>query len=268
MKIACIINGQLRIKDTTHANELNELLKGTDVYIRSYPEYQNTFKFLSFKEKVLKSVPKLPQAGLYQYYTLQDIVRKYKNELLEYDLIFRYRTDLKLKIKNLANHLEENYEFKENTFYAKSDWIFCCKPKLFIELFENVFDIIMEKYINKERFYFPIHWENLIKSLESGYGHIRNHWLNYPQQYFPKDFKSNPDYMIPLIRENLKELNDLNNNNNKDIQVYTKGAERRKKKLLSTEKFIIIYVLRKAPLLHFKMDMHMPIPAIRNKWKI
>lgn len=270
MKIACIINGQLRVKDKTHLETLNRQLSGCDVYIRTYPEYTRTANALAHKRCVIGSAPKVPLPNLYQYWTLQDIVRTYKEELLEYDLIFRYRTDLQMKIPNLAQHLRE-YTFTDSTFYAKTDWIYCCKPKLFIEMFENVYDTILQRYINRESEYVPIHWDNLIQSLYSGYGHFRNHWLNYPTQYFPGNFNSGPDIMLPNIQKYKKELEELNKQPPeiyKKIPVNTKDWKRRSKLLISTEKFIALYALQFCPILQFKMEFVMPNPHVRANWKL
>lgn len=269
MKIACIINGQLRVKDIAHANRLNRLFRDCDVYIRSYPEYAKTARFLNHKRAIINKTPKVPQSNLYQYYTLQDTVRTYKSELLEYDLIFRYRTDFALHIDNLATHLRE-YSFKDNEFYAKTDWIFCCKAKQFVEMFENIYDTMIKKYINRETWYMPIHWENLKLSLADYYGHIRNHWINYPAKYFPANFTSDYGGLVPIINANIKELNKLNDpkHYNHNIKTVTKGFKKRRGILLSTEKFIILYVLQQCPILHFNMKMIMPVPSVRNRWKL
>jgi hypothetical protein len=265
-KIAYIINGQLRVKNTAHASQLNQLLKNGQVYLTTYPTYAKTAKFLTHKQLLIANPPKLPQDGLYQYWMLQHTIRTYKIELQQYDMIFRYRTDLTLKIANLSDYIAAN--FTSDKFYAITDWVFCCNAKIFIQLFENVYDDIMTRYINRERIFLPVNWGNLKITLENN-ATVRAAWLNLPAKYFtiPVRFYS----MLEAINKYRKELEELNNDpHNSKIPTitYERKIKQRQSRPLSTEKFIVLYVTHTVPIYPMNIPAIMAAPHERSHWKL
>jgi hypothetical protein len=268
LKIAYIINGQLRIKDKQHANRINQLLDKGDVYLTTYPVYLNTSKYLKHKRLIVCQPPKLPQDGLYQYWTLQHTLDVYKTELQNYDVILRYRTDLELKINNLADYINSNFSSNDDKFYARTDWMFYCNAKLFINLFENVYTNITTTYINRERNFLPMNWRNLQSTVGTG-ALIRWGWLNYPLQYFPESLS--PITISDNINKYIKELDELNNDvtaSNIAINTFPRALKQRQSRPLSTEKFIVLYVTQKAVIYPINIPMVMPVPQVRNKWKL
>ena len=270
MKIAYLINGQLRVKNKSHADSLNKLFEGGDVFLVTYSEYANTAKYIKHKELIVCKPPKLRQDGLYQYWTLQHALHVLGDQLKNYDLIFRYRTDLQLDVPNLYSYLSELFSTNSNSdcdFYARSDWIFCCKTKLFFELFENVYDDILKKYIDRETIYLPINFNNLRLSLLDNIHHVRWHWLNYPTKYFSLEAIVS-DGLIQILTDHSESLENETFDSNTPVITHPVSIRQRQSRPLSTEKFIILFVLQKVPIKHFTFTMKMPSPQVRNRWKI
>jgi hypothetical protein len=153
-----------------------------------------------------------------------------------------------------------------NNFYARSDWIFSCKTKLFFEIFENVYDDILNKYIDREKVYLPIHFQNLKSTLEDNLHHVRWHWLNYPAKYF--SVQTLNDGPLSVITNNLTQLNSEKFDVNTPVITHPVSLQQRQNRPLSTEKFIILFVLQKTPIKHFTFEMKMPLPQERNRWKL
>lgn len=275
LKIAYIINGQLRVKNLAHAQALNKQFEGGDVFLITYPEYANTAKHLTHKELMICNPPKLRQDGLYQYWTLQETLKVYKEKLKEYDVIFRYRTDLELRRLpngNLTEYLQTLFQNDTSNnnrgdFYARSDWIFSCKTQLFFDIFENVYDNILNNYIDRERIYLPINFENLRLTLMNGIHHIRWHWVNYPSKYFSVANLSGAG-LLKILTDNKEQLSRENFDSNTPTITHPVSLKQRQSRPLSTEKFIILFVLRMSPIKQFTFDMEMPKPLERNRWKL
>ncbi len=84
------------------------------------------------------------QQNMLQWLHLNNIIKKYKNKLMEYDIIIKLRLDIILNIENCSyiSHIQElNYNY--NTIYCHSDIIFACHYKVFIDLFEDFYDKII-----------------------------------------------------------------------------------------------------------------------------
>jgi hypothetical protein len=161
MKIAVIITGDVR---DCHLNKnFNNLFPGIDIFIGSYIKhkpYFETFKCNKINMVLIDPISDIRfpsginkdkmQQNMLQWLHMDNILKKYKNDLLKYDVIFKVRFDTKLFVKeNPINYTLPLYNVAlktlENKLYCNSDRVFYSKSKTFIKLFEDFYDEVINK---------------------------------------------------------------------------------------------------------------------------
>lgn len=160
MKVAVLITGQLRFNNEQILKDFKKILTNFDIYISTYESFKREANYLTDKNNILYVDEKLQmQRHKYQWFHLNNLLKTFKNELLEYYSIIRLRTDIKtnLKIENLLN-------LNEKTFYIKSDWVFYAKTKHFYFCLENFYEELSTIYNIPKDTYIPINYENICLS--------------------------------------------------------------------------------------------------------
>lgn len=161
MKIAVLINGELRFKNNDDLNKFKYIFREFDIFISTYKKFKKEAELLSDKILYVNDNLKLRRHE-YQWYHLNNILKNFKNELLEYYCIVRMRTDILMEKLSLSYENFSNLE--ENTLYTKTDWIFYGLSKHFYYCFENFYKEIYNNYNVKNDVYIPINYNNILKS--------------------------------------------------------------------------------------------------------
>ena len=209
MRIAIILPGELRFESLNHFNNFYEKVKDYDIYISTYAKYEKLCKKLNayylivdenktYEEKFdFVNIKSKNKNRIWQWYHLSNILKKYKNELSNYDCILKLRTDIifsKPKITKVNKY----------TIYAASDLIFYAEAKHFIKVFENIFDNIKNIYYNNVSKYIPISYDNILNSnisLTNQTNGLRYNWL-----ILPTLIHVNEHFFVSLFDENFYEL--------------------------------------------------------------
>ena len=101
-----------------------------------------------------------PPTGLdniYQFIHLDNIIKNYKDQLKNYDILYKIRTDIEFEKKIFYINVNSN------TIYLFRDFLFFGKSEHFIKVFENYYDDIMNYYFGKMNDYIPINLKNFLK---------------------------------------------------------------------------------------------------------
>ena len=161
-KIAIIIIGDVR-----ECNVLKDLPKhfsNFDVYIGSYKKHQEyvntigkkTFTYLIDPVSDIRPPNGLllsdMQQNMLQWLHLDNIIKKYHKNLLNYDYIFKFRFDI--HIPNVNNYY---YFFnklilscKDNKLYAYKDVLFYSNTNTFLNAFSNLYDTVINETFNDD----------------------------------------------------------------------------------------------------------------------
>ena len=208
MKTAIIITGELRFKGRVHFNRFCRLIKGYDVFLCTYPDYE------PLAQKITKKYILLPrsaggirgkmQTNIFQWLHLDNLLKEYLPELEQYDNILKLRTDIAFtrgwvneahKLRNSftvkGNSVITHYlqSLEKNTLYATSDILFYASSSHFIKTFKDFYSDIYGKYWRKCINYYPLNFDSILKS-ECGNFHlgalvgdikgVRFNWLVLP----------------------------------------------------------------------------------------
>lgn len=205
LNIALLITGQLRFENESLFNSFLDIIKDYDVYISTYTIYKHLAKKITdnviFLDEHIDYKRKY-QSNMYQWWHLQNLIRKYKPILLKYDILYRLRVDINIP-KELFNKKTDI-----RTIYSFRDFIFFGNKLHFIKLFENFFDDILNKYYGlPPRRYININYSNFIKTKNPCY---MWKWFTYPKFIYNNDF----NIIKANMMNNMYKLNYINNNNN------------------------------------------------------
>ena len=157
MKIAIIITGDVR--ECFVKNEIINIFRNYDVFCGSYIRHKNyisniglnNFSFLIDEQKDIRLPNGIKkeeiQQNMLQWLHLDNIIKKFKNKLLTYDIILKYRFDYFINDSNFINKIL----VEPNVLYNHSDIIFYSDSLTFINIFEKYYDNIQHFNFHKNR---------------------------------------------------------------------------------------------------------------------
>lgn len=163
MKLALIIIGELR--DTANTIDKNRtFFKDVDIFVGGYKRDHKYYKSLEGNKNLClssmsfinKNIPDKIGINHYkrsmlQWHHLDNVIKVYENELLEYDVILKIRTDTVIKsdIQFIKQKLKTI--MKDNTLFYHSDKIFFSNPHIFINVFKNYYSSLTSNYSISEK---------------------------------------------------------------------------------------------------------------------
>ena len=176
--VAILLSGELRFRDEVHFNKIKNLLSKYDVYISTYYRYENICKQLT--NNYIFTDSKLPQGNMYQWLHLDNIIKKWKSVLLNYDFIVKIRTDIEYNDFSI-----DDLDISQNTIYPQTDQIFYGTSTDFINCYENMFDNVIGLYHKKsQHHYIDVNYENILKS--DSESDVKAGWLTLPKIIYGK----------------------------------------------------------------------------------
>lgn len=146
MKICIIITGDVR--DCFMKEKIKEIFKNYDVFIGSYIEHKkyidtigkNNYSHLIDKNNDIRLpnfiTKERMQQNMLQWLHLDNIINNFKDKLLKYDVILKYRFDY--NIDNI--HFLDKIITEPNTLHNNSDLIFYSDSKLFVTIFKTYYN--------------------------------------------------------------------------------------------------------------------------------
>jgi len=145
-KIALLITGELR---TPYFKNLYTATLGFPIYISTYTEYYTIAKKLSKNillvdrddTSVNLKINQKNSHNLYQWWHLNNLLKTYKNELSDYDVLVKIRSDMHF-VKPISPYYFNNIDL--NYFYINTDWIFYGSTELFYKIYENYYEDILK----------------------------------------------------------------------------------------------------------------------------
>jgi hypothetical protein len=145
-RAALLITGELR---TPYFQNLYNATLGFPIYISTYTEYYTIAKKLSknilLVDRDDTSVNlKINQNNshiLYQWWHLNNLLKTYKNELVNYDVLVKLRSDMHY-LKPISPYYFNNINL--NYFYINTDWVFYGNTELFYKIYENYYEDILK----------------------------------------------------------------------------------------------------------------------------
>jgi hypothetical protein len=179
-KIAILLPGELRFQNEDHFNSFLKYLEGYDIYISTYPKYSSLANKIS--NNVITTEIDLPQDNMYQWHHLDNIIKKWKDELLKYDILIKLRTDIEYSDIDF-----QKLSVKEVTIYPQTDQIFYGQSSHFIKTYEDMYDnVINYYYVHSKNSYLPINYENLLNSDPET--DVKVSWLRLPETIYSNEF--------------------------------------------------------------------------------
>ena len=158
VRVAVLLPGELRFPA---AENLQASMAAFDVFISTYVEYEDRAHMLRPKRIVLtdRSTVSLPGGRMWQWYHLDRLLKEYKAELLEYDVLFKTRSDCYFFEPLTAAHFSHVHgEF----LHMNSDISFYARAATFFYVYESMFDDVRGKYLRAGHVYFDLDYENLV----------------------------------------------------------------------------------------------------------
>ena len=153
MKLAIIITGDIRPCFVTDL--LIDYFKGYDVYCGSYIKHKKIIdkigKSILIDENIDIRLPKgivieNMQQNMLQWLHLDNVIKKFKKELMCYDIILKTRFDYFIENNNFLNTIN----VKPNILYNDSDKIFYADNLTFIKLFNNYYNELKDYNYNND----------------------------------------------------------------------------------------------------------------------
>tara|TARA_Y100000768_G_scaffold378998_1_gene354124 strand:+ start:2323 stop:2943 length:621 start_codon:yes stop_codon:yes gene_type:complete len=160
MKIAVIITGDVR--DCFVKDLIKNIFKHYDVFCGSYIRHEKYISNITKNYCLIdeKNDIRLPdgikkehmQINMLQWLHLDNIIKKFEKQLMNYDIILKYRFDYLIQNKNFINKIS----IKPNTLFYHSDQVFYSDSLTFIKTFKTYYDNIKNyAYYNNK---FGIWW--------------------------------------------------------------------------------------------------------------
>jgi hypothetical protein len=250
MKLAIILTGELRFESKEHFDDFYEKIKDFDVYISTYKRYESICRMITphytfvddknREDEILGFAKSMGsrRLGLWQWFNLSNILKQYKNELLQYDCILKLRTDIIFSKPNLG-------KVDDYTIYLSTDLVFYGKSAHFINVFDNYFFYMKNFYFDKVGSYLPINYDNILNSditCTTQVMGLRYNWLILPKiinikyHLYITQFDENFDQLKENIRKHYDFLTVLNCIvNNKNVS----NLEKQIKNLSAEEKEVL-----------------------------
>lgn len=203
MRVAIILLGEMRFENEKHFFDFKKLIEGKDVFISTYLKYESMAKIIT--SKIIINEVSLPQSNMYQWYHLDKVIKQWRDELINYDVLIRLRTDMIYKNLEL-----ENIQLSDGKIYAQTDQIFYGKPNHFLNVFDDMFDNVLNLYsIRSKDYYIPINFDNLLQSDSNA--DVKYAWINLPKKIYSTN--------INQIKENIIKENFLNRNDIESFEI-------------------------------------------------
>lgn len=162
--IAIIIIGDVRECDVL--KYLPKQLSNFDIYVGSYKKHQqyintigkNTFTYLIDPDTDIRPPNGLissdMQQNMLQWLHLDNIIKHFHKNLLNYDYIVKFRFDIHIpNVKNYHDFFNNIVlSCKDNQLYAHTDILFYSNTQTFLKAFSNLYDtVINETFTNNNR---------------------------------------------------------------------------------------------------------------------
>jgi hypothetical protein len=272
--LGILITGKLRFKGSNAIDEFIENLNGHTVYVSTYPEYKALAYQLTDNVMITETsdmdVPKVPPrwrklygrdaTNLYQWWHLDALMKKYKEQLLTHKYLLKIRTDCNLYDKITLDYFQE---VTDGEFYCNSDHSFYATSKHFTQTLSDFYVKGTTEYFDKCNQYIPINYLNLIKqdrtpkthhTPSEKYNRVRRarHWLNGVWGIvYPKDiYSTDPDELIQNITDRIRD--------GKLTIDYTKGYTTRKGrcvgiKYFQSEKYFALHIINNSIVKQYKL---------------
>lgn len=148
MKIAVIITGDVR--DCNALDNIKDIFKQYDVFCGSYIRHENYISSIGKNNNSCliseKCDIRLPdgitkenmQGNMLQWLHLDNIIKKFEDDLMSYDIILKYRFDYFIENTDFPNKMS----VIPNTLFNNSDMIFYSDSLTFIKVFKTYYDNI------------------------------------------------------------------------------------------------------------------------------
>ena len=211
MKRVLILTGQLRFNNIDSFNNFTETIEGYDVFISTTREFEAFALKITSKENIVflddymdKRYKVTQYNHIYQWMHLDLIIHEFKYKLLQYDVIYRIRTDIKFNIIKLMEILIE-----KETMYSYRDILFFAETEHFIKTFENFYNDIFTVYMGNTDKYIPLNYSNIMR-LENNHNITRFHWLIFPKIIWDSNFnKLKENIQKYIFDEKIVDINNL-----------------------------------------------------------
>ena len=228
-RIGILIPGELRFFNKKYLNICINKLKGYDIFISTYKKYESIAKLITKNYIILDESKYNPeQTNIYQWIHLQNLISHYKDKLIEYKILLKFRTDIIFQ-KDFFNIIEPI----EKTIYCFTDYIFFGLTEHFLYVFENIYDKIMQNYWGKDKEYIDIDYKNFLNAKISTFKFM---WLRMPLKIISKDFIK----LQENILLNLKLIEDREKVRKEKMRTYKNFKENGK---FVSEKIIVLHVV-------------------------
>lgn len=234
MKKIFLLTGQLRFTEKEYLDNFLKMMKDKDVLISTTKEFEELALNITKKENIVylddylqKNYQETKLTHIYQWMHLDLIINTFKKKMLEYDVIYRIRTDITFDMNELLNFPVDN-----ETIYLHRDILFFAETKHFIKTFENYYDDIFNIYINNTDNYVPLNYNSIIR-LENINLIYRWHWLIFPKIIWSKNFEQ--------LKKNIKNYIFVQK---MDIEKLEMNINVKLRRLFTSEKSFIINALK------------------------
>ena len=189
MKRVLLLTGQLRFNNIDRFNNFTEIIKGYDVFISTTREFEAFALKITSRENIIFLDDYMDERykvtrhnHIYQWMNLDLIIHEFKYKLLQYDVIYRIRTDIKFNVIKLME-----ISIEKETMYSYRDMLFFAETEHFIKTFENFYNDIFTVYMGNTNKYIPLNYSNIMR-LENNHNITRFHWLIFPKIIWSYDF--------------------------------------------------------------------------------
>ena len=216
MKRVLLLTGQLRFNSIDRFNNFIETIQGYDVFISTTREFEELALKITSREKIVflddymdKRYKVARYNSIYQWMHLDLIIHEFKYKLLQYDVIYRIRTDIKFNIIKLME-----IPIVKEIMYSYRDILFFAETKHFIKTFENFYNDILNVYMGNTNNYIPLNYSNIMR-LENNHNIKRFNWLIFPKIIWDSNLnKLKENIQKYIFDEKIEDIDNLEMNIN------------------------------------------------------
>jgi len=150
MRVAFIITGDVR--DCSVRKTLPSKVASCDVFCGSYSEHGEYLKEFGNTNVIINKLDITPPFGLgkndmqqnmLQWLCLHQVIKKYKDQLSQYDVICKIRFDTILHDWGDYNSFIKSCNIKEKTIHNHSDLVFFGYSDVFLKAFTDFYDVVI-----------------------------------------------------------------------------------------------------------------------------
>lgn len=144
MKIAVVITGDVRNSPMKQC--IKDIYKDHDIFVGSYVKHQSYIEEFTKNHYLVdetveirnpKTITKKEmQQNMLQWLHLDNVLMKFKDQLLSYDVIMKCRFDYKVNEKDFFKKIS----VQPNVLYNHSDMMFYAESNTFFKVFEDYYD--------------------------------------------------------------------------------------------------------------------------------